>query len=198
MVYLVGEKVLLRDIVKEDIEDRIRWETKEVEWQEWDAPWENDQCSFCEEKYKQSLLKKIEATEQVDHFRYGFEICENSKEKKHIGWVNAYYIDENYAYTKEKKNIAIGINIPEISSRRKGYATEAWILFINYILDNGVEDIYTQTWSGNSRVIGLMGKIGFLECRRLKGVREVRGERFDALTFKLDIKIFRNIAANID
>lgn len=38
-----GQKVLLRDFIKEDIEDRIRWETIETEWLEWDAPWEMEE-----------------------------------------------------------------------------------------------------------------------------------------------------------
>ena len=33
-----GQKVLLRDFIKEDIADRINWETVETEWLEWDAP----------------------------------------------------------------------------------------------------------------------------------------------------------------
>ena len=100
--------------------------------------------------------------------------------------MNSYNIDDNYRYTIGPGNCAIGIDIPDMSSRRKGYATASWDLFIHYLLSNGKKDIYTQTWSGNERVIGLMKKLGFEECNRLKGYRTVRGQLYDSLTFKLN------------
>ena len=51
-------------------------------------------------------------------------------------------------------------------------------------------DLYTQTWSGNVRMIGLAEKLGFRECRRKPGVRQVRGGTYDALTFRLDRDAF--------
>lgn len=182
-----GQKVLLRDFVKEDIEDRIRWETIETEWLEWDAPWEVEEEPFNSEKYRSRMNKRLSIKQDPDRFRYGFQICINDETEKHIGWINAYQIDDNYCYTSDDGKFTIGINIPDLNSRRKGYATEAWNLYIKYALDNGIEDIYTQTWSGNIRVIGLMKKLGFRECNREEGFRIVRGELHDALTFKLNI-----------
>ncbi len=190
MVFLTGDKVILRDLIKEDIENRIRWETLEVEWQDWDAPWENTLDDFEEKAFRERMLNKLESRKDGNSFRYSFEICLNDNSKKHIGWINAYNIDNDYTYTKKEANLTIGINIPETSERRKGYATEAWTLYIKYIIDKGVKDIYTQTWSGNYRVIGLMKKLGFEECNRIKDKREVRGERYDGLTFKLNLNKF--------
>ena len=48
--------------------------------------------------------------------------------KKHIGWVNAYHINDDYCYTDGDGKLTIGINIPDLNSRRRGYATEAWSL----------------------------------------------------------------------
>lgn len=184
-----GQKVLLRDFIKEDIEDRIRWETIETEWLEWDAPWEmEEEEPFNPEEYRSLMNKRLSKKQDPNRLRYGFQICVNNETKKHIGWINAYSIDDNYCYTKYDGKLTIGINIPDLGSRRKGYATEAWSLYIIYLLDNGIEEIYTQTWSGNIRVIGLMRKIGFVECNREKDFRIVRGKLYDGLTFKLDIK----------
>lgn len=185
-----GQKVLLRDFIKEDIEDRIRWETIETEWLHWDAPWEIEEEPFNPEEYRSLMNKKLSNKQDPNRFRYGFQICVNDETKKHIGWVNAYHIDDKYCYTNDDGKLTIGISIPDLSSRRKGYGTEAWSLYIKYFLDNGIEDIYTQTWSGNIRVLGLMSKVGFVECNREKDFRNVRGKLYDGLTFKLDVNKF--------
>lgn len=183
-----GEKVILRDFIKEDIEDRIIWETIETEWLGWDAPWELEEEPFDPKEYSSLMRNRLSNKQDINRFRYGFQICINDEVKKHIGWINAYYIDDNYNYSNKDGKLAIGINIPDLSSRRKGYATEAWSLYIRYLLDNGIEDIYTQTWSGNIRVIGLMDKLGFEECNCKENFRIVRGKFYDGLTFKLNIK----------
>lgn len=52
---LENDKVILRDFIKEDIEDIIRWETIETEWQLWDTPWENNN-EFNSQEYKEKML----------------------------------------------------------------------------------------------------------------------------------------------
>jgi len=53
---LQNDKVILRDFIKSDIDDVIRWETIETEWQLWDAPWENDEVFDCEEYQKKCFI----------------------------------------------------------------------------------------------------------------------------------------------
>lgn len=188
-----GQKILLRDLIKDDIEDRIRWETVETEWLDWDAPWEIEEEPFNPGEYRDLMNNRLSKNQDPNRFRYGFQICLNDENKKHIGWVSAYCMDGNYFYTEEDGKLAIGINIPDLGSRRKGYATEAWCLYIKYLLDKGIKDIYTQTWSGNFRVIGLMEKIGFVECNRVKDFRMVREKLYDGLTFKLDVQRYNQL-----
>lgn len=64
-------------------------------------------------------------------------------------------------------------------------------VYIKYLLDNGIEEIYTQIWSGNYRVIGLMEKVGFVECHREKNTCRVRGNLYDDIAFKLNVKVFK-------
>lgn len=180
-----NDKVILRDFIASDIEDRIYWETLETEWQLWDAPWENKQ--FDPEHYRKKCLEWLTKEKEEERMRWGFQICIHDTSRKHIGWCNSYRIDDNYTYTEEDGHCTIGINIPDVSSRRKGYATAAWDLFIHYLLHHGIQNIYTQTWSGNTRVIGLMMNLGFEECCRKHGLRTVRGELYDALTFSLNL-----------
>lgn len=179
-----NDKVILRDFIKFDIEDRIYWETVDTEWQLWDAPWEEE--LFDSDNYRKVCLEGLAKEKDENRMRLGFQICINDENRKHIGWCNAYRIDDNYKYTKEDGYCTIGVGIPDLSSRRKGYATASWDLFIQYLLNNGIKNIYTQTWSGNERVIGLIKKVGFEACNREYGFRTVRGQLYDGLTFKLN------------
>lgn len=42
--------LILRDMRESDIEDYVRWFTKETEWGNWDAPWEAFEASEEEER----------------------------------------------------------------------------------------------------------------------------------------------------
>lgn len=107
--------------------------------------------------------------------RSTFQICVNDSARTHIGICNSYSIDGNFDYTADDGFRAIGIDIPPLGARRRGYATAAWRLFIGYLAGHGIAGVYTQTWSGNERVIGLIRKLGFEERSRRRGVRQVRG-----------------------
>ena len=65
-----------------------------------------------------------------------------------------------------------------------GIGTKALRAFINYYFENGVNELYTQTWSGNVRMLRCAEKLGFVECNRNVGTREVDGQKYDWLTFK--------------
>ncbi len=190
---LLNQKIILRDFMEADIEDMIHWETVETEWQLWDAPWEYNEnmLKFNPEAYREKALGSLKKLNNKDSMRRGFQICVNDEGKKHIGWCNSYEISDNFEYTHQGGHCTIGIAIPDLDARHKGYATAAWDLFLYYLLDNGIKEIYTQTWSGNVRVIGLIHKVGFEECNRIINCRNVRGQNFDALTFKLNLVKFR-------
>lgn len=182
-------KIVLRDITKQDIEDYIKWDTTDREWQDWDAPWLKEETpkektarisKLLSEKYIQAALYD----ELTNSVRKRFEICINNNEQTHIGWVNRYYIDENFQHTQEGKYVAVGLDIPPIIARGNGYGYDALVCFISYLLSNNIENIYTQTWSGNLRMIRLAEKVGFTECNRIVGMRVVNGVKYDALTFK--------------
>ena len=184
-----NNKIILRDFIESDIDDKIYWETVETEWQLWDAPWENtEEELFDAEQYRRERIEWLAKEKDENRMRFGFQICINDESRKHIGWCNVYHIDENYKYTKKAGYCTIGIGIPDLSSRRKGYATYSWDLLIQYLFNSGMNDIYTQTWSGNERVIGLIKKIGFEECKREYDFRIVKGMLYDGLTFKLNRK----------
>ena len=55
-----------------------------------------------------------------------------------------------------------------------------------YYFENGANELYVQTWSGNVRMIRCAEKLGFKECKRNVGTRKVNGQKYDGLTFKIE------------
>ena len=189
--------IILRDMTEEDIEDYIRWNTVETDWANWDAPWEAlpDLLTFNPEEYRKKELEKL--AKPKDKIRWGFEI--ETVKGEHIGAVSSYMMNENFEWIPakdikpgDKAFRAVGISICESSFCEKGFGTKALAAFINYYFENGEAEIFTQTWSGNIRMIKCAEKLGFEECRRKKDLRLVRGEHYDGLTFRLGKEKFYN------
>lgn len=196
------KKIVLRDYRQSDIEDDVRWNTTETQWALWDAPWEMEEYlkNFDEAAFREKSLKKKEWKIRDDEFRWGFEI--DTADGVHIGSVNAYRIDDEYNWKAIKDeevtkdiNVTLGIDINEPDYWSGGWGTQTLTAFIQHWLDAGFENIFTQTWSGNYRMIGLAKKLGFEEVKRNVGIRQVRGEVYDGLTFRLDVARFREIMA---
>ena len=164
-----NKNTILRYIKEEDINDYIRWTTVETEWNKWDAPWEDDDFSEFVEWRKDDLKETPKNFTRLEI---------DTITGQHIGWVTTYFIDK----TREKTGV--GIDIPSISDRGKGYGENALSLFMAYLF-NTQETLYTQTWSGNNPMLKLAKKIGFVEVERNKNYRMVKGEYYDGLTFSI-------------
>ena len=189
MMRIGCENLMLRDMIKTDIDDYVRWFTTETEWTNWDAPWEHAETE--EEKQRAEWTKYYESVMELsaDEIRWRFEIEYNGK---HVGWVSAYLIDEDHEWIAastvqdgQKVYRAVGIDICEKDLWGKGIGTAALRAFIQYYIDNGCKELYTQTWSGNERMLKCAAKLGFEVCNRAVGKREVNGERYDGLTLLL-------------
>ena len=199
-----AKDIVLRDFRESDIEKRIYWEKIETEWQLWDGPWEYEGLTEEEkeaefQKYVNTMHGWVERYKNMpdDEVRHTFQIETNDAARKYIGWVSAYYIGDDYEFSEEKGRIAVGIDIPDISARGKGYAYQALCIFIQYLLEHGESEIYTQTWSGNERMVHVAQKLGFEECCRKIAVRTVRGEKYDGLTFKLNKEKFVSFCSGL-
>ena len=187
--------IILRDMTEADIEDYIRWYTVETDWSNWDAPWEPLPDISDADSYRKKELLKL--AEPKDKIRWGFEI--ETAEGNHIGTVNSYMINENFEWISvkdikpgDKAFRTVGISICESSFCGKGFGTKALAAFINYYLENGEDEIYCQTWSGNIRMVKCAEKLGFEICKRKIDYREVNGKKYDGLTFKLNKEKFYN------
>lgn len=187
--------IILRDMTEADIEDDIRWYTLETDWSNWDAPWEPLPDISDTDSYRKKELLKL--AEPKDKIRWGFEI--ETAEGNHIGTVNSYMINENFEWISvkdikpgDKAFRTVGISICESSFCGKGFGTKALAAFVNYYLENGEDEIYCQTWSGNIRMVKCAEKLGFEICKRKIDYREVNGKKYDGLTFKLNKEKFYN------
>lgn len=185
------ENIILRDMIESDIEDYVRWFTVEREWENWDAPWEKEDTNEESERKSWTEYYKSVKDRPDDTRRPKFEIEWNGK---HIGWVSSYCINENYEWVEKIKDgqtvyRAIGIDICEPNLLGKGIGTNALRAFMNYYFENGVDELYTQTWSGNVRMIRCAEKLGFVECNREINFREVNGQKYDGLT----LRVSRNV-----
>jgi RimJ/RimL family protein N-acetyltransferase len=160
-------------MVEADLADYFVWATTDTEWGEWDAPWEEDV-----DPNEWTAMLREDCLNADDNPRYRFEI--EDERGRHIGWVSRYGMDE------DRTKIAVGIDIPPQDARGKGYGKAALEAFVAYLFrEASVDAIYAQTWSGNAPMIALAESIGFKEIRRITDIREVRGGKYDALTFEL-------------
>ena len=176
------EDIILRDMVDSDIQDYVRWFTKETEWGNWDAPWE--QFEGDEESERVGWTEYFDSIKELpeDVIRWKFEIEHNGV---HVGWVSSY---TDLEWMENEAEIpAIGIDIPEKKYRKNGVGTKVLKGFMEYLKEKGYQSVYTQTWSGNTPMLRVAEKLGFKEIARKKEHREVDGKTYDALTFQLEL-----------
>lgn len=183
--------IFLRDYIISDIEDDIRWMTTEIEWHDWDAPWEKEDLKkFNADEFREKKMKGLKGISDGEILRTKFEIC--TQEGIHIGGCNSYLINDEYEWIHKTGDSdgyrTIGISICESKYWNKGFGTQILLAFIKYFLDYGINEIYTQTWSGNYRMVNLAEKIGFVECQRERGSQIIGDNSYDGLTFRLDIE----------
>lgn len=183
------KNILLRDMLESDIEDYVRWFTSKGEWARWDAPWEQEDSDEASERERWTRYYHTVCSLPVEELRWRLEI---EADGKHVGWVSSYLMDERFTWiaadsVKEGQQAlrAVGIDLCEDSVWGKGVGSSALAAFIQYFFDRGLDTIYTQTWSGNERMVHVAQKLGFTECSRFIGIREVNGKHYDALTFQL-------------
>lgn len=182
--------IVLRDMLESDIADYVRWFTTQTQWALWDAPWEQEDTDAC--AAREQWTRYYDSTKDLPdgERRWRLEI---EAEGKHVGWVTSYLMNKQYEWIaadsgKEGQTafLAVGIDICEDGVWGKGVGTCAMQAFIRYLFGWGFGALYTQTWSGNERMVRLASKLGFTACSRYTGIREVGGRHYDALTFKLE------------
>lgn len=187
---LEGKLVKLRPLEEKDIKNLIYYMTDDKEWQQWDAPWENeDDVIFDQIEFEESLKNKIKhlryKESKLETFIYCTLIIERLSDGEFLGKINSYHIDENYNYSSTGKHFTIGIDIYKKGNRRSGYASEAWSIYIDYLKSKGLEEVYTQTWSGNIPAQKLIQKLGFNLVDIDKNYHQLNGKNVEGYTYRL-------------
>ncbi len=178
-----NKDITLRDMQETDIENYVRWFTTQTEWAKFDAPWEAEYSD--EETERKHWTNHYSSRKYLDEntVRRRFEIEYSGR---HIGWVCAYNIDGNYKWSSTQTDrLAVGIDICENDIWGKGIGTSALKAYTEYLFCNGYETLFTQTWSGNVKMIRCAEKLGFELCFRDTGSRTVDAHQYDGLTFIL-------------
>ena len=187
------KNITLRDYTMTDIEDEIRWFNEEREWIEADTPWEKVEPVNALQ-FRKEMIEHLHIPLEKSDFRNRLEI---DVDKKHIGFVSSYPIDDDYNFISSNKTEkqtnrkqALGIEICESSEWGRGYGTEALIAYIVYHLDNGITNLYLETWCGNVRMMKCAEKTCFEINKREIGNRIVNNKRYDRVIYKLNIEKF--------
>lgn len=187
-------KVVLRDMGEADIEDEIRWNTVETQWAQWDAPWESLEAlkSFDPAAHRRTELEQLKKPKP--EIRNTLEL--DTEDGVHIGSVASYFVDQDFNWISktqpgQTRFRALGLDISESRYWGKGLGTQALTAWILYFGEHGERELYLQTWSGNTRMIRCAMKLGFQEVCRKPGIRQVRGETWDGLTFCLNMCAFQ-------
>lgn len=163
-----GKLVNLRTTKWADLDDYERWNSLDLKAWETDGPWYNVDLSAVINMRKKWLNGERELP-------YPFLEIE-TKDNIHIGWVVAYY-DENDPHVTE-----IGIVIPEDSYWGKGMGTEALYLWIEYLFsERDLTRAGFTTWEGNRAMIRVGEKLGFIEEARIRKSCEVKGVFYDRI-----------------
>ncbi len=183
----------MRDCLKSDIADEIRWFKEETAWIKADTPWESV-VPIDEQELKNQVLDVISSTRPAD-LRSRLEI---ETQGKHIGFVCSYPLDYNFepiqygkAEGNAKKYCALGIEICEPAFWGKGLGRQVLAATIRYYQDNGFNDFYLETWSGNTRMLKCAQKLGFYICKQIPAFRQASGIDYDAVILLLDGNKFK-------
>lgn len=182
--------IRLRDELAQDVEDQIRWSTVQTAWANWDAPWETleELRHFSAEEFRKKELARLQKSLPSPRTSLEIEV-----QGIHIGSVSRYFIDQNYDYINccdiregQSAYCTLGIEINDDAFWGHGIGRKAYAAWILYLREQGIHKFFTQTWSGNERMIRMAKTVGFEECHRAIDKRLIHGIRYDALTFQLN------------
>jgi RimJ/RimL family protein N-acetyltransferase len=180
MMELKGTNIDLRLYKESDLNLMAYFFTHENEWMEHDAPWEKDD-PFDSEKYIENKITRLYSDNLLELMMKRLEIF--SKGGVHLGWVSSYKVNDQFEFDPTGKNLGIGIVIVYDVFRSKGLGFEAMNLYIDFIKKTYHSNLIIQTWSGNIKMMKLAEKLGFELIQRVKDLRVVNNQKYDALTY---------------
>ena len=146
MVRIVGDRVVLRSVDFSDIDTLLLWENSK------DEPL----YGIFEERYSRKnvelfvMLQMQYSIEQTEQLR--LMICSHDEER--LGTIDLTEYDGRKAF--------VSILIVDSDNRRKGFATNALQLVIEYAKSLGMRSLYATIFPHNQPSINLFEKAGFV------------------------------------
>ncbi|WP_368505999.1 GNAT family N-acetyltransferase [Alkalihalophilus sp. As8PL] len=169
MIEIIGDKVTLKQIANEDIDELYYWkfEEKNQEAKKWNGPY------IPEEKVTKEEYSRNWEEELIPGIPDALVIkCEG----KAVGYVGAYWVDQHTNW------LETGIVIYDTHFWNGGYGSETYELWIDYLfISTPIHRLGMSTWSGNKRMIKVAEKVGMKEEARIREARVVNGKYFDAI-----------------
>ena len=147
MIYIEGEKIILRSVDSSDIDTILLWENSSSEplygvYEEQFS--REDVVQFIENQQRYSLAEN----EQLR-----LMIC--SHEGERLGCVDLTEYDGKKAF--------VSILIYDLDNRRKGFAENALQLAVSYAESLGLRTLYANIFPENLPSISLFKKVGFVK-----------------------------------
>lgn len=173
MAYIKGDKVILRDLTNEDVEQLYFWkyEADDRDHLKWNAPYTPPKPMTLEQFRQSGRLAENLMRVGTDKVRSELVIEADGKLIGTVGW---YWVDECTNWLNN------GIVIYDSGYWSGGYGTDAFHMWTNYIFEQmDVVRVGISTWSGNKRMMGLAKKIGMMEEGRIRKARIVNGKYYD-------------------
>jgi putative hydrolase of HD superfamily len=178
-IELHGSQVNLRDWQLTDLKTLAHWLQPGHRWQELDAPYYKSATSNGITDYIARIRARIE-TGNLSTPRQNLLIAERTHDRM-IGQVSRYWISE------ETHWLAAGLVIYDPALWGQGYGADALRLWTSYLFAAFPEIVRLdlQTWSGNTGMMKLAEKLGFVLEGRFRKARLVNGVHYDALGYGL-------------
>lgn len=172
-ISLTGQKVRLRAVEPEDVDNIFEWENDPNIWliSSTLAPFSKSEII----QYVKSANRDIYTTRQL---RLMIETNENQTEV--VGALDLYEFDPFH------RRAGVGILIAGDENRRKGYASEALRILIKYSFDFLLlKQLYCSIPAGHESSIRLFESLGFMPCGLKRQWLRTKEGWLDELSFQL-------------
>ncbi len=174
VLIIIGEHICLRPFRDGDLAWWRRALTQNT-WARWDAPWD---AKFTRAEVK-AMLERARTFARQRTLPPNRMVIE-TRAGTPIGTVSRYWVDARTEW------LEVGIGIYKGRLWGRGYGTEAFALWIDYLFGAlGLRRIGLRTWSGNTRMTRLARRLGFKQEATFREAYASRTRRYDRVAFGL-------------
>ncbi|MGB0929993.1 MAG: GNAT family N-acetyltransferase [Chitinophagales bacterium] len=177
MLQLQGNQIVLRDWIIEDLPIYKYWQTKDLEWKNWDGPYYPlTSLENLEKELKDRRRKILQQSFPQPRKRLVIAAKNTNQLLGTVSW---------YWQSQETNWLSNGIVLFDTQNRSKGMGFEALGLWNQYLFDHfpNIVRLDLRTWSGNIGMMRLAEKLGYTLEARFRQARIIKGEYFDSIGY---------------